>query len=139
MKAVFRAHGLPIVEHVVVMRARVARDARRACRARVAEAHRLSVLRQAVEPRLERRHQQGARRPGELAAAIDEAARHDRKILVERAVRGREIEVSVLGNDEPRGLAARRDPLRRRVVRLRDEVRRGPGAARRPGADRRPS
>jgi D-alanine-D-alanine ligase len=36
-----------------------------------------------------------------LAAAVDLAARHDRKILVERAVRGREIEVSVLGNDEP--------------------------------------
>ena len=30
-----------------------------------------------------------------------EAARHDRKIVVERAVKGREIEVSVLGNDEP--------------------------------------
>src|SRR3989441_566121 len=38
---------------------------------------------------------------GALAAAVDLAARYDRKILVERAVRGREIEVSVLGNDEP--------------------------------------
>jgi D-alanine-D-alanine ligase len=36
-----------------------------------------------------------------LAAALDEAARHDRKILVERAVTAREIEVSVLGNDAP--------------------------------------
>src|SRR5205807_2031804 len=35
-------------------------------------------------------------------AGMDEAARHDRKLLVERAVAGREIEVSVLGNDEPR-------------------------------------
>ena len=32
---------------------------------------------------------------------MDEAARHDRKILVERAVQGREVEVSVLGNDRP--------------------------------------
>jgi D-alanine-D-alanine ligase len=39
--------------------------------------------------------------PGELAGALDEAARHDRKLLIERAVAGREIEVSVLGNDAP--------------------------------------
>jgi D-alanine-D-alanine ligase len=37
-----------------------------------------------------------------LAAAIDEAARFDRRILVERGVDAREIEVAVLGNDEPR-------------------------------------
>ena len=37
----------------------------------------------------------------ELREAIDDAARYDRKIVVERAVDGREIEVSVLGNDEP--------------------------------------
>jgi D-alanine-D-alanine ligase len=36
-----------------------------------------------------------------LPSAMNEAARHDRTILVERAVRGREIEVSVLGNDAP--------------------------------------
>jgi D-alanine-D-alanine ligase len=37
----------------------------------------------------------------ELRAALDEAARYDRKLLVEVAVDAREIEVSVLGNDEP--------------------------------------
>jgi len=37
----------------------------------------------------------------ELRDAIDDAARYDRKIVVERAVNGREIEVSVLGNDHP--------------------------------------
>ncbi len=37
----------------------------------------------------------------ELVAALDQAARFDRKILVEVAVDAREIEVSVLGNDEP--------------------------------------
>jgi D-alanine-D-alanine ligase len=38
---------------------------------------------------------------GELAAAMDEAARHDRKILIERGLDAREFEVSVLGNDDP--------------------------------------
>ena len=37
----------------------------------------------------------------ELIDAIDDAARYDRRIIVERAIRGREIEVGVLGNDNP--------------------------------------
>jgi D-alanine-D-alanine ligase len=37
----------------------------------------------------------------ELCSALDEAARYDRKLLVEVAIDAREIEVSVLGNDEP--------------------------------------
>jgi D-alanine-D-alanine ligase len=37
----------------------------------------------------------------ELRAALDDAARYDRKLLVEVAVDAREIEVSVLGNDDP--------------------------------------
>lgn len=37
----------------------------------------------------------------ELRDAINDAARYDRKIIVERAIDGREIEVSVLGNDDP--------------------------------------
>jgi D-alanine-D-alanine ligase len=37
----------------------------------------------------------------ELHSALDEAARYDRKLLAERAIDAREIEVSVLGNDEP--------------------------------------
>jgi D-alanine-D-alanine ligase len=37
-----------------------------------------------------------------LAAAVDTAARYDRKVLVERGIDAREIEVAVLGNDEPR-------------------------------------
>jgi D-alanine-D-alanine ligase len=38
---------------------------------------------------------------GELRSAVDDAARYDRKLLVEQAVDAREIEISVLGNDEP--------------------------------------
>ena len=37
----------------------------------------------------------------ELGDAINDAARYDRKIIVERAVNGREIEVSILGNEHP--------------------------------------
>jgi len=38
----------------------------------------------------------------ELAGAIDLAAEFAQKILVEKAIRGREIEVSVLGNEDPK-------------------------------------
>jgi D-alanine-D-alanine ligase len=40
-------------------------------------------------------------RPEALAAAVETALAHDRKVLIERGVEGREIEVSVLGNDDP--------------------------------------
>jgi D-alanine-D-alanine ligase len=39
--------------------------------------------------------------PEDLAAALALAASHDRRVLVERAVQGREVEVAVLGNDQP--------------------------------------
>jgi D-alanine-D-alanine ligase len=99
MKAVFRAHGLPVVEHAVVLRPewRAAPDA---VRRRIAETIGFPCF---VKPGnlgssvgISRVADAGA-----LPAALDTAARHDRKLLVERAVRGREIEVSVLGNDEP--------------------------------------
>lgn len=38
----------------------------------------------------------------ELGPALDLAARYDRKVIVEAAVDGRELECSVLGNDTPR-------------------------------------
>lgn len=37
----------------------------------------------------------------ELIKGLEEALKYDRKILVERAINAREIEVAVLGNDEP--------------------------------------
>jgi D-alanine-D-alanine ligase len=37
----------------------------------------------------------------QTAAAVDEAFRYDRKILAEEGIQGRELECSVLGNDEP--------------------------------------
>ncbi|MFC5404549.1 D-alanine--D-alanine ligase [Cohnella soli] len=43
-----------------------------------------------------------ARDRAELVAAIEEALRYDRKVIVEEFCDAREIEVSVLGNDDPR-------------------------------------
>jgi len=42
-----------------------------------------------------------ARSREDLEGAIAEAFRFDRKVLVERAIDGREVEVAVLGNDDP--------------------------------------
>ena len=39
--------------------------------------------------------------PSGFKAAVDLAASYDRKVLVEDGINGRELEVSVLGNDEP--------------------------------------
>jgi len=99
MKAVFMAHGLPVVEHVVVSR-REWRAAPAGVVQRVAEAVGFPCF---VKPS-NLGSSVGISKvpgPGALAAALDLAACHDRKVLVERAVRGRELEVSVLGNDEP--------------------------------------
>lgn len=46
----------------------------------------------------------GIRKPaaaGPFAAAVEEAFAYDTKIVIERAIAGREIECAVLGNDEP--------------------------------------
>ena len=99
MRAVFQAHGLPMAEYVVVHRHEW-RSARARVAARVAQTLGFPCF---VKPA-----NLGSsvgiskvRDAAALPAAVDLAARHDRKIVVERAVRGREIEVSVLGNDEP--------------------------------------
>lgn len=42
-----------------------------------------------------------ARNCGELVAALQLAAQYDRKVLVEQGINAREIEISVLGNEEP--------------------------------------
>jgi D-alanine-D-alanine ligase len=99
MKTVFRAHGLPIVPHVVVMRREWEADPR-AVAARVEKEIGFPCF---VKP-ANLGSSVGiskANAPDALPAAITEAARHDRKIIVEHAVTAREIEVSVLGNDAP--------------------------------------
>ena len=42
------------------------------------------------------------RNESELLAAINEAYKYDNKVLIERAVQGREIECAVIGNENPR-------------------------------------
>jgi len=99
MKAVFQAHGLPIIEYLVVTRPEW-RQAPDRIAARVAETVGFPCF---VKP-VNLGSSVGiskVRERGALAAAIDLAAKHDRKIIVERGVNAREIEVSVLGNDEP--------------------------------------
>ena len=99
MKAVFRAHGLPVVPHLVVRDHewaarpgpwgdRIAAELGYPCfvkPANLGSSVGISKVRAARE----------------LDAAVATAFVHDRKILVERGVAGREIEVSVLGNDAP--------------------------------------
>jgi len=99
MKTVFRAHGLPVVEHMVVLR-RHWRQAPQDVVQRVAATLGFPCF---VKPSNLGSSVGISKVPDAVAlpAALAEAARHDRKILVERAVRAREIEVSVLGNDEP--------------------------------------
>ncbi len=62
MKDMFRAHGLPVVDYAVVRRHEWERDRSSVERA-VAERDRLPVLRQAGQPRIERRDQQGQGAP----------------------------------------------------------------------------
>ena len=97
----FAAAGLPICDYDVVPAARLAaRRARR--RPRDRSRARLPGVRQAGQPRLERRHLQGASTQRSCAPALELAAEFDRKVVVEAAVPdAREIECAVLGNDDP--------------------------------------
>jgi D-alanine-D-alanine ligase len=99
MKAVFRAHGLPVVPYLVVFRHEWTADPEGIGR-KVADATGYPCF---VKP-----SNLGSsvgiskvRRAAELGAAVEAALAHDRKILIERGIAGREVEVSVLGNDHP--------------------------------------
>jgi D-alanine-D-alanine ligase len=99
MKTIFRAHDLPIVDFVVVERRDWRRDPAAVTR-RITDAIGVPCF---VKPS-NLGSSVGISKvatAAALPAALDEAARHDRRIVVERAVQAREIEVSVLGNDDP--------------------------------------
>ena len=99
MKAVFRAHGLPVVPHLVVLdyewraeprswRQRVADELGYPCFVKPSNlGSSVGITKVSAERALD--------------AAMETALGHDRKVLVERGIAGREIEVSVLGNDAP--------------------------------------
>jgi D-alanine-D-alanine ligase len=99
MKDIFRAHGLPVVEYALVRRHEWERD-----RSRIEE----DVAGAIGFPCFVKPANLGSsvgiskvKAAEDLPAAIARAAAHDRRILVERAVGGREVEVAVLGNDAP--------------------------------------
>jgi D-alanine-D-alanine ligase len=104
MKSLFLAAGIPIVKHVTILRSAWEKDSRKVAKL-VEQKLKYPVF---VKPAnlgssvgISKAHDRK-----ELGPAIEEAAKFDRKIVVEQGVGGkrnkaREIECSVLGNDEP--------------------------------------
>ena len=95
MKRLFRERGLPTLPHVAVRRGEA-----RAC---VSEIEREIGYPAFVKP-ANLGSSVGIRKVAdreELLAAIKYAGEFDPKVIVERAVDGREIECAVLGNDDP--------------------------------------
>ena len=104
MKRLFRDAGLPIVKHVTVLRS-AWREQPKKARKLIEGALKYPVF---VKPAnlgssvgISKVHGSS-----ELAAAMDDAAQYDRKLVIEQGVGGskakaREIECSVLGNDNP--------------------------------------
>jgi D-alanine-D-alanine ligase len=104
MKSLFRAAGLPIVKHVTVIRSQFEREPKKV-RKLVESKLKYPVF---VKPAnlgssvgISKAHD-----GKELGPAITEAAKFDRKIVIEEGVGGkknkaREIECAVLGNDDP--------------------------------------
>jgi D-alanine-D-alanine ligase len=98
-KRLFLQAGLPVVDFLAVLRSEWESGRERVLKA-VAKKFRFPVF---VKPAtlgssvgMTKVHKRE-----ELPAALDLAAEFAQKILVERNIRGREIEVSVLGNDAP--------------------------------------
>ncbi|HEY4691494.1 MAG TPA: D-alanine--D-alanine ligase family protein [Anaerolineae bacterium] len=100
MKDVLRSHGLPVVDHVLVLRPKWEADPdpiRAAIAERIGYPCFVKPANLGSSVGVSKAHT-----AAEIDAAIDKAARYDRKVLVEKSVEHtREIEVSVLGNAEP--------------------------------------
>src|ERR1700676_5539436 len=109
MKSLFRAAGLPIVKHVTVLRSQFEREPKKVEKL-VESKLKYPVF---VKPAnlgssvgISKAHDRK-----ELGPAIAEAAKFDRKIVIEEGVGGkknkaREIECAVLGNDDPKASVA---------------------------------
>lgn len=98
-KELLRANGIPVVDWLIVLRSEIERDPEVV--ARRAEAKfgypiftKPANLGSSVGVVKAHDH-------AELVEALKESARYDRRVLIEKGVNAREIEVSVLGNDEP--------------------------------------
>jgi D-alanine-D-alanine ligase len=99
MKAVFKSYGLPVAEHVAFQRRDWEQDPDAVMDLIETELGYPCFVKPAnlgSSVGISKVHQRS-----ELAPALRLAARYDRRMLAERAVNAREIEVSVLGNDEP--------------------------------------
>jgi len=103
MKSLFLAAGLPIVKHVTILRRNWEKDPRRVEKqvAKLTYPVFVKPANLGSSVGISKAHNKK-----ELGPAIEEAAKFDRKIVIEQAVGGsddkaREIECSVLGNDEP--------------------------------------
>src|SRR5208337_2404380 len=104
MKRLFRDAGLPIVKHVTVLR-NAWREQPKQVRKQIEAALKYPLFVKHANlgssVGISKVHDRS-----ELAAAMDDAARYDRKLVIEQGVGGakgkaREIECSVLGNDAP--------------------------------------
>jgi len=99
MKVAFAQAGLPIVDHKVIRSSDLEQERERFIRS-VESAFGYPCFVKPANGGSSVGISKAKDRDG-LADAIDLAARYDRKVVVERAVDGREIECSVLGNDRP--------------------------------------
>lgn len=109
MKRLFAAAGLPIVKHVTVLRSQWQKDAKKIAK-EIEKRLKYPVF---VKPAnlgssvgISKAHNRK-----ELGPAMETAAEYDRKIVIEQGVGGtkqkaRELECSVLGNDEPQASIA---------------------------------
>jgi D-alanine-D-alanine ligase len=109
MKSLFRSAGLPIVRHVTILRGAWERERKKVVQL-IESKLKYPVF---VKPAnlgssvgISKAHDDK-----ELGPAMDEAAKFDRKIVIEEGVGGkknkaREIECSVLGNDDPKASVA---------------------------------
>jgi D-alanine-D-alanine ligase len=105
MKRLFAQAGLPIVKHVTILRSEWEASPRKVT-ARIEAALKYPLF---VKPAnlgssvgISKAHDRK-----ELGPALDEAAKYDRKLVIEQGVggsksRARELEVGVLGNDNPK-------------------------------------
>jgi D-alanine-D-alanine ligase len=93
MKRLCRERDLPVVEYLVLSRSDL--DAEAVCR-RFAFPLFVKPANLGSSVGISK-----ARNCAELSAALALAAQYDRKVIVERAIEGPELECSVMGNDEP--------------------------------------
>ncbi|QEK13271.1 D-alanine--D-alanine ligase [Crassaminicella thermophila] len=99
-KRIFEYSGLPVGKYLVIMRKKI-RGNKKECIELIEKKFQYPVF---LKPAnlgssvgITKAHNKE-----ELINGLEEAAKHDRKILIEEFINGREIECAVLGNDEPK-------------------------------------